>query len=193
MWSRHVKRAKNVKNERSFKKMNIDFAKTFKFLEWATFLEHSRRNFADQMITGWAISPNLCTMTFGTPCTLYSVNTIKKLISALASAQGLITHTTSRRDSQRHIYENSVSPCETVRTTRCFFREDNSAISLLIELKLSGMVDFTIADVRYYVPCLFFIGITLKYRKTTLIPKNLSDQKFERAPRPNFLLTKFMA
>ena len=37
------------------------------FLEWATFLEHSRRNFADQMITGRAISPNLCTMTFGTP------------------------------------------------------------------------------------------------------------------------------
>ena len=52
MWSKHVKGSKNVKNERSFKKMNINFAKTIEFLEWATFLEHSRKNFADQMITG---------------------------------------------------------------------------------------------------------------------------------------------
>ena len=58
-----------MKDERSFKKMNIDFAKTIEFLECATFLEHSRRNFADQMITGRAISLKLCIMTLGTPCT----------------------------------------------------------------------------------------------------------------------------
>ena len=34
-----------------------------------------------------------------------------------------------------------------------FFGEDNSAIYLPIELKLSGMADFTIADVIYYVSC----------------------------------------
>ena len=32
------------------------------------------------------------------------------------------------------------------------FGEDNSAICQPIELKLSGMVDFTIAEVIYYVP-----------------------------------------
>ena len=48
-------------------KMNIDFAKTIEFLELATYLEHSRRNFVGQMITGRAISSNFCTMTFGTP------------------------------------------------------------------------------------------------------------------------------
>ena len=75
-------------------------------------------------------------------------------ISALARAQGLITHTTSRRFCQPVYETNYVLPCETDRTTtRCFFGEDNSAISLPIELKLSGMVDLTIADVRYYVPC----------------------------------------
>ena len=42
--------------------------KTIEFLEWATFLEHSLKNFADQVIIGRAISPNLCIMTFGTPC-----------------------------------------------------------------------------------------------------------------------------
>ena len=36
-----------------------------------------------------------------------------------------------------------------------------SAISQPIELKLSWMVDFTIAEVIYYVPCLFYIGIAL--------------------------------
>ena len=42
------------------------------------------------------------------------------------------------------------------------FGEDyNSAISQPIKLKLSGMVDFTIAEVIYFVPCLFFIGITI--------------------------------
>ena len=53
--------------------------------------------------------------------------------------------------------------------TRLFRGEDNSAISQPIKLKLSGMVDFTIAQVIYYVPCLFFIGITLKYRKNYFI------------------------
>ena len=105
-----------------------------------------------------------------------SSSTTKTCISALASAQGLITHTTSRRDSQRHIYENSVSPCETVRTTRCFFREDNSAISLLIELKLLGMVDFTIAD-----GCQILCPMLVLYRHNAEISKNyLNSQKFER-------------
>ena len=33
------------------------------------------------------------------------------------------------------------------------YGEDNSAICQPIELKLSKMVDFTIAEVIYYVPC----------------------------------------
>ena len=37
--------------------------------------------------------------------------------------------------------------------TRCFHGEDNSAIFQPIELKLSEMVGFTIAEVIYYVPC----------------------------------------
>ena len=65
MWSRHCK---GVKNERSFEKMNSDYAERDLFPEWATFLKHSRRNFADRITGGRAISPNLCTMTFGTPC-----------------------------------------------------------------------------------------------------------------------------
>ena len=44
--------------------MNIEFAKLTVIFECATFLEHSRRNFTDQMITGRAISPNLCPLTF---------------------------------------------------------------------------------------------------------------------------------
>ena len=76
------------------------------------------------------------------------------MISALASAQGLITHSNSRRFCQPIYEANYVLPCETDRTTtRCFFGEDNSAISLPIKRKLSGMVDFTSADVRYYVSC----------------------------------------
>ena len=34
-----------------------------------------------------------------------------------------------------------------------FFGEDNSAISQPIKLKLSEMVDFTIAEVIYNIPC----------------------------------------
>ena len=68
MWSRHVKGAKIAKNERSFEKMNSDSAKFNVFLEWVTFLEHSRKNFSDHVTRDWAISPNLCTMTFETPC-----------------------------------------------------------------------------------------------------------------------------
>ena len=34
-----------MKNERSLKKMNIDFAKSIEFPEWATFLEHSPKKF----------------------------------------------------------------------------------------------------------------------------------------------------
>ena len=52
---------------RCSKKINTDFAECTLFLEKATFLEHSRINFVDQMITGRAISPNLYTVTFVTP------------------------------------------------------------------------------------------------------------------------------
>ena len=36
-----------------------------------SFLEHSQRNFAGQIITGQAVSQNLCTVTNGTICTFF--------------------------------------------------------------------------------------------------------------------------
>ena len=76
--------------------------------------------------------------------------------SALASAQSLITHATSTGFCQPEYEINYFLPCETDKTTtttRCFFLKDNSAISPPIKLKLLGMVNFTIADIRYYVLC----------------------------------------
>ena len=71
-------------------KMNVDFVKRSVFLEWATFLEHSRRNFADRMARGRAISPNLCTMFFGTPCLLieifYTTSVWMRLLTAVSTA-----------------------------------------------------------------------------------------------------------
>ena len=68
-------------------------------------------------------------------------------------------------------------------TTRCFFGEDNSAISLPIELKLSEMVDFTFADVIYYVSCCLMTRFT-KFKRftniTSLLHRVMLDYKAEQ-------------
>jgi hypothetical protein len=39
------------------------------FLEWVKNATHIRTNYPHRTNSGWAISPNVCTTTFGTPCT----------------------------------------------------------------------------------------------------------------------------
>ena len=61
---------KNAKNERSFKKMNIDFDNFLIFLEPVTVLTHSWKILRIRLSESRAISSNLWDVTFGPPCIL---------------------------------------------------------------------------------------------------------------------------